>query len=239
MKGYCVAYVYHVTKKTTLSMKHFKNGMLLPCSILFITVLFAACGRPEAQETKTETPASLVSTPDVAGDTYVVDKKESVVKWLAGMKFNTNSHYGYVYVSTGEFVVDKDQIVSGTITIDMNTIEDEKHGRKNNLIDHLKSADFFDVEKFPTSSFVVSKVAKAGKEKNVYGKLTIKGISQVVSFPAKIEVKDGVVNATGKLVIDRTKFDVRYGSEKFFSNLADETMKDEVEFEVKIVARKK
>ena len=120
----------------------------------------------------------------------------------------------------------------------MNTIEDENHGRNNGLIDHLKDPDFFDVKKFPFSSIAITRVASINVEdKEITGNLTIKGITHRVIFPAKIEVKDGVVKATGKLVIDRTKWGVRYGSGKFFDNLKDKTISDDIEFNIKIVAK--
>ena len=121
----------------------------------------------------------------------------------------------------------------------MNTIADITHGSENELVRHLKSPDFFDVEKFPIAAFTITIVPPANGELiNITGNLTIKGIIQAVTFPAKIEVKDGIVNASGKLTIDRTRWDVRYNSGKFFLDLADEIISDSIEFEMKIVARK-
>ena len=102
---------------------------------------------------------------------------------------------------------------------------------------HLKSADFFDVEKFPISAFVITQVAS--ENINVTGILTIKGIMQTVTFPVKMEVKGGVVTAIGNVIIDRTKWDVRYKSGKFYDIIADETVSDDIEFLMKVVAGKK
>jgi len=121
----------------------------------------------------------------------------------------------------------------------MNTITDPVYGSDNNLIKHLKSPDFFDVEKFPIAAFAMTKVALAnGENINVTGNLTIKGITHEITFPAKMEVKGGIVNANGKLTIDRAKWDVRYGSGKFFDNLANDAISDDIEFNIKIVAKK-
>ncbi len=68
--------------------------------------------------------------------------------------------------------------------------------------------------------------------------MTIKGITHDVTFPVKLEEVNGVIHANGKVTIDRTKWDVRYGSGKFFDNLADDTISDNIEFEMKIVAKK-
>lgn len=136
-------------------------------------------------------------------------------------------------------MIEKGQLAGGAVEVDMNTIEDEKHGSDNDLVEHLKSPDFFEVKKFPIAAFAITKVASAdGGNIGVTGNLTIKGITHEVTFPAKIEVKDGVVSANGKVTIDRAKWDVRYGSGKFFDNLADEAISDDIELDMKIVAKK-
>ncbi len=62
---------------------------------------------------------------------------------------NKGGHNGFVSLSKGELTIEKDQLVGGTVEVDMSTIADEHHGTNNDLINHLKSADFFDVPKFP------------------------------------------------------------------------------------------
>ena len=204
-------------------MKLFKNSLSFACSILIIAPLLSYHGRA-VEEGK-----------------YVVDKKESVVTWKGSMQFvPQNAHVGYAYIFAGNLMVEKGQLVGGTVVVDMNTIADKDHGSDNDLVNHLKSPDFFDVKKFPLSTFTITTVAPAnGENVNVTGNLTIKGITHVVTFPAKIEVNTGVINATGKVIIDRTKWDVRYNSGKFFDNLADETISDNIELDLKIVARNK
>jgi len=121
----------------------------------------------------------------------------------------------------------------------MNTIEDETHSRDNRLVNHLKDPDFFDVKKFPFSAIVITNVVSTnGGNKKITGNLTIKGVTHPVSFPAKIEVKNEVVTLGGKLVIDRTKWDVRYKSARFYDLVADQSISDSIEFEIKIVAKK-
>ena len=136
-------------------------------------------------------------------------------------------------------MIENGQLMGGTVEIAMKKTEGPGHLRKNNLIDHLKSPDFFDVEKFPFSTMVITKVALInGENKKITGNLTIKGITNPVTFPAIINVKDGIVKANGKLVIDRTKWGIRYNSGKFYANLADQTISDSIEFDMKIVAKK-
>lgn len=225
-----------------LLKKHYfstmNNKILFAYFILVIAPFFSACRGPEVKENNAS--ASFVSKTPLTNEKYVIDNKQSVVTWKCPMVFaNKGGHTGYVSISKGKLMIEKGQLVGGTVEIDMNTIADEHHHSDNNLIEHLKSSDFFDVEKFPISAFAIIMVASANDSTiNVTGNLTIKGITQAVTFPAKIEVKGGMVNANGNVIIDRTKWDVRYKSGKFFDNLADEAISDDIEFDMKIVAKK-
>lgn len=205
--------------------------------ILITAPLFFSCGGPVKKENKSNASANPLSL-HAGNEKYVaIDTTESVVTWEGSNTFG--SHSGYVYISKGELMIETGQLVGGTVEIDMNTIEDKDHGSDNGVIKHLKDPDFFDVKKFPFSTFAITRVASINVEdKEITGNLTIKGITNPVTFPVKMEVKDGIVKANGKLVIDRTKWNVRYKSGKFFDNLADETISDSIEFNMKIVAKK-
>lgn len=186
------------------------------------------------------TACCFVSSRPVTTEKYVIDNQQSVVAWTGSMAFSEKgSHTGYVNVSKGMLVVENNQLTGGNVELDMTTIADKVHGRDNGLVEHLRSPDFFDVEKFPVSSFEITDVSSApGEDPKITGNLTIKGITHPVTFPAKVEVKNGLVNASGKLVIDRTLWDVRYKSGKFFFNLADEAIADQIFFEMKITGKK-
>jgi polyisoprenoid-binding protein YceI len=227
-------------------MKRFKkiacmpiSRFTIPCLILIIAPLFSAYRKPVIKENENAKSMRFLSSKDVANEKHVIDNKESFVKWSGSMAFADNhEHWGYVYISKGELIMDEDQLVGGIVEIDMNTIEYNNKLHPNSPIKHLKSPDFFDVERFPVSTFVITKVVSANSENvKVTGHLTIKDITHEVTFPAKIEVNGGIVNANGKVVIDRTQWDIRYKSAKFFSNLADETISDFIGFEMKIVAK--
>lgn len=207
--------------------------------ILIISSLFFGCRGPVKEENKNNAFASYLSLHFGNEKYFIIDTKESVVTWKGSMLIGSNSHTGYVHISKGELMIENGQLVGGTAEVDMNTIEDENHANNSGLINHLKDPDFFDVKKFPISTIVLAKAASInGENKKITGNLTIKGITHPVTFPAKIEVKDGIVKMNGKLIIDRTKWDVRYNSGKFYDNLADETISDFIEFHVKIVAKK-
>ena len=210
-------------------------------SILIIaTLFFAGCAPVKEKKNEKNASARFVSRRAIANEKYVIDKKESVITWKCSMVFaHKGGHTGYVSIQKGELMTEKGQLVGGAVEVDMNTIADEHHQSDNNLVEHLKSLDFFDVKTFPSAAFGITQVASAdGGNINVTGILIIKGITHEVTFPANMEVKGGVVHANGKLTIDRTKWDVRYGSGKFFDCFADKAISDDIEFDMKIVAKK-
>jgi polyisoprenoid-binding protein YceI len=213
------------------------NKILLSYLILIIAALFFSCGEPVNQENKNNASASSLSL-HVANEKYfIIDTKESVVAWK-GSSVNGKQE-GYAYISKGELMIENGQLMGGAVEMDMNKIEGPGHLRDNNFINHLKSPDFFDVKKFPISSIAITRVTSINDEnKNVTGDLTIKGITHPVTLPARIEIKGGIVNASGRLVIDRTLWDIRYKSGKFFDNLKDQAIADSIEFDIKIVAKK-
>ena len=207
--------------------------------IIIIASLFFGCRGPVKEENKNNASASSVSR----GQKYTIDTKESVLTWKGSMVFDFDKgDVGYVYISKGELMIEKDSLVGGTVVIDMNTIEYGDKEKKNTPVKHLKSPDYFDVEKFPISTFAITKVESVNvrsKTIKVTGNLTIKGITNPVTFPAKMEVKDGIVRANGKIVIDRTQWGIRYRSGKFYDIAADEIVSDDMEFYMNIVAKNK
>ena len=205
--------------------------------ILIIAPLFFGCEGPVTGENKNNASAISLSL-HVGNEKYfIIDTKESVVAWTGSSVHG--KHEGYAYISKGELMIENSQLMGGTVEIEMNKIEGPDHLRDNNLINHLKGPDFFDVKKFPVSTIAITSVESIdGENKKVTGSLTIKGITHPVTFPAKMEVKDGIVRANGKVVIDRTQWDVRYNSGKFYDNLADKAISDSIEFQIKIVAKK-
>lgn len=170
---------------------------------------------------------------------FEIDTKASKVFWNA--KKVTGEHSGSVSLGSGKVWVENNSVVGANVKMDMNTIvntdlKDEEWNKK--LVGHLKSEDFFSVEKFPVASFEITslKPAAAG-DYSVKGNLTIKGITNEISFPAKVTVANGNVNATGTAKIDRTKWDIRYGSGKFFEGLGDKMIYDEFEITFDLSAR--
>ncbi|SNR16801.1 YceI family protein [Tenacibaculum jejuense] len=153
-----------------------------------------------------------------------INISESNVEWKAYKV--TGSHKGIVNIKSGYLSLDDGKLSGGSITIDMTTINttDLTGEYKNKLDGHLKSGDFFGVEKYNTSTLDFTKVKVKGKNAyEVTGKLTIKGITKSVKFLISIYGN----KATASLKVDRTKYDIKYGSSSFFDNLKDKAIYDE------------
>lgn len=150
--------------------------------------------------------------------------EESNVVWK-GYKV-TGSHHGTIAIKSGELVFEEDKLVGGEFIIDMKsiTVNDLQGEYKGKLEGHLKSDDFFGVANHPTSSLVFTNVESSGKNSySVTGDLTIKNITNPITFDISVYGS----KATASLKIDRSKYDVRYGSTSFFDNLKDKAIYDE------------
>ncbi len=176
----------------------------------------------------------LISAGVYAQD-FTVDASKSTVKW-EGKKIG-GAHNGHIAIKEGMFSVKGDKLASGTFVIDMQSmtnddLEDADYNAK--LIGHLKSDDFFSVEKFPTATLKVTSSSKfvAGKA-TVKGDLTIKGKTNPIEFVVTRNGKE----FSGVLVVDRSKYDVRYGSKSFFDDLGDKVIYDDFTLEVKLVTK--
>lgn len=168
-----------------------------------------------------------------------VDIKESTVTWK-GYKV-TGSHEGTIDIKDGELIYGDDGSLSGgAVTIDMTTITctDLKEGGANKLVGHLKSDDFFGVANHPEAKLVITNVAAKGTpgDYKVTADLTIKETTKPIKFYASVAERDGEKVATADIKIDRTDFDVRYGSGSFFDNLGDKTIYDEFDITVQILS---
>ncbi len=173
--------------------------------------------------------ALVIATVTFAFTTIEDGKKEikvetSKVTWK-GYKV-TGSHQGTIAIKEGQLTFKDEKLVGGEFTIDMSTIEntDMEGEYKAKLEGHLRSDDFFGVEKFPTASLVFKKVKSTGKNAyEVTAHLTIKDKTNPVTFDMSIYGN----KATANIKIDRTKFDVKYGSASFFDDLQDKAIYDE------------
>lgn len=159
----------------------------------------------------------------------VVNAEKSKVTWK-GYKV-TGSHEGTVKLKEGTLEFDGSKLVGGQFTVNMTTISstDLEGEWKEKLDGHLKSDDFFGIEKHPTSTLVFKEVTATGKNSyQVTGDLTIKGKTLPITFDLSVYGS----KATASLKIDRSKYNIKYGSGSFFDNLGDKTIYDEFDLVV-------
>lgn len=179
----------------------------------------------------------------VAQTTHTVNTSKSTLKWLA--KKVTGQHDGTVPVKSGSLTVNGDQITGGEFVLDMTNIKvtDIKDAETNGkLVGHLNSDDFFSVDKHKEAHFKITKaVAKAGKDgatHEITGDLTIKGITNSITFPAKVTLTKAGFIAAAKFSINRTKWDIKYGSASFVDGIGDKAIYDDIEFDLYITSAK-
>ena len=181
---------------------------------------------------------AMFASASLYGASTPLNTGSSAVHWV-GKKVIGSSHNGTVKVSGGHLDFDKGQLKGGEVRVDMKSIvnEDVKDPQWNaKLVNHLKSDDFFAVDKHPESSFKITDVKKAsGDSYTLKGDLTVRGITKSVSSTAELSKSGGSVDGlNAKLKFDRTLFSVKYGSGKFFDNLGDKMIADEISVEVKL-----
>jgi len=164
---------------------------------------------------------------------------ESSVNWT-GKKL-TGEHTGTLSFVKGEMVLSKKKLTGGFFEMDMNSIIcTDIQDKKSNvwLIDHLKSDDFFSVRSNPVSRLQITKVQQLqGDEYRITGNLTIKGITQAITFPATVIVTGGIVTAKAQLTFDRSKYNIKFGSNSFFENLGDEMIYDNIDLVIQLTGQ--
>jgi polyisoprenoid-binding protein YceI len=207
--------------------KNMKKIMFVNALVIASAAMLGGCSQaPESDQAEVgdaqevqEAGAAMVADVDLAS---------SKVEWV-GTKV-TGRHNGEIRLSKGSLQLAEGALVGGNFTLDMNSISTtDKMGADNGLTDHLKSSDFFDVEKYPTAEFVITGIkalesapvdAEDVPEINQYkisnpthtitGNLTMKGVTKSVSFPAAVSMSDGAVNATAKFNINRSDWGISY-----------------------------
>jgi polyisoprenoid-binding protein YceI len=181
---------------------------------------------------------TLVSFKAEKASTYKVDIQKSTLVWTG--KKVTGEHKGTIPLSSGTFSVEDKKIKSGTFEINVAalTVTDitDKDGNAK-LVGHLKNDDFFSTTKFPTAKFVITSVESKGTDNyTINGNLTIKGITNPISFPAVIKTDAKNLTASGTITVNRTKFDIKYKSASFFESIGDKAISDDFTLDVNLVA---
>ena len=171
----------------------------------------------------------VLATLSVTAQTKKINVATSAIEWVG--KKVTGQHNGTVNFKEGSLIFKGKALKGGSFVVDMNslTATDLQGEYKDKLDGHLKDDDFFGTAKFATSTLVIKKTAS--KAKNVYAvtaDLTIKGITNPITFDLTVNGK----TATTSFNIDRTKYDIKYGSKSFFDSIGDKAINDEFELKV-------
>ena len=190
--------------------------------------------------------------------TIILNRKTSSLEWKGGLKVINNNHSGNLKLKSGNIYLNEGNKISGNIVINMMSITniDLPDSKKEYLIGHLRSQDFFDVERFPKASFkinsskILEKQSDGKYNMEISGDLTIKSITKPIIFTALIDLKSDIKSATGTMKFSRIDFGVQYRSEiklddakSFWNDLQttkkttmDKVIKDEIEVKFNIVS---
>ena len=204
-----------------------------------LLVSFTSCG-DKAKEAETKEAKEAAVAKETA-KVYKADTSKSLIEWK-GFK-PTGSHTGTIAIKEGTLNINDSAIESGKFVIDMGSIavtdipaEDEGNAK---LKGHLTSSDFFDVETYPIANFEVTGLETVNGKTMLSGNLTMKDSTNNISFPVSTSMEGDSMTLTSEtFTIDRSKWNVEYGSKSFFDNLGDKFINDDIELKVTLVANK-
>ena len=228
---------------------YFINFFYMKKLFFFLTLvsgIFMACQNSagNADAAKTGDATEEAAAPTDAAVAYTVDTEASVVKW-EGYKPGKYGHNGTMKLRDGSIGVKDGQVESGSFTIDVSSLEStdlvDNPDKKMKLEGHLKSGDFFEVEKYPNGKFAMTGIAplegNADANYTVTGNLILKDITKAIEIPANITVADGSVSiTTPEFTINRTEWGVTYGS-GVIGTIKDQMIADDVKLKIELVAK--
>lgn len=218
-----------------------KRVKLSIVSILSVLLVAGCAQKPESDEA-TVSQAQDAATVSASAKDYALDTAASQLNWY-GFK-PTGQHHGTIGITNGSIAVDNGEVVGGNFEMNLNDIDiqDLKGEDRQKLTGHLKSEDFFHIERYPMATFAITDVEKyqsatasANEEKDnmsvvvnkkevaahkiaspthlITGNLTLRDTTLSITFPAQITITDDRVEAEAKFSIDRTQWNVSYNDE--------------------------
>ncbi|MEL6989611.1 MAG: YceI family protein [Bacteroidota bacterium] len=218
----------------------FKMSFLM----LVLGILVSCKGKEDKAVTTTD--AGEVAKTEAGAKTFAINTGATKVMWKGSKVIGGSSHQGTLNVNDGSIAVENGEIKGGSFDIDMGSLvsTDLDGEMKGKLEGHLKSEDFFDVAKFPNAKFEITKVTKlqgdADANHMIFGNLTMKDATKQIGFKANVNMAGNAINvSTPKFNINRTDWDVRYGSNKFFDGLKDKAISDDIELSISLIANAK
>ncbi len=162
---------------------------------------------------------------------FEIDVKNSLLNWTGYAEVGGYSQTGTLNVSGGTMELTDGSLTKAEVVVNMKTITSEEKDLEN----HLKQEDFFYVKKFPEAMLNFKGMDNA----SFLFELTIRGITQTLEFPIDLEKTESGYTVTGKVTIDRTKFDIKYNSSSYFQDLGSYAIKNEFDLEYRLVFIKK
>lgn len=170
---------------------------------------------------------------------FKIQTESSTVNWT-GKKI-LGLHTGSIQIKDGFLHLENGELQDGEVVIDMTSIRITDIADKSvykEFFDHLNNDDFFAVDTFKTASLTIKGSEKINEHYKITGDLTIKDITHPVEFMATIEIFTDFFHAMGEMKIDRTLYNIKYGSGKFIPNLGDRLIYDEFVLQFKLVGQK-
>lgn len=220
-------------------------------SIIALSALavLASCGGPSSDKAATTEKQEVAAA---TGNNFTIDTTGTVVGWRGTHKGGMAPRFGVISVTGGSLSAGKDGLTAGTVDINMASLKvdtasvTEKDKKASDLEGHLKSPDFFNVGKYPTAKFVITKVAAydstqqksllPGANHLISGNLTLKDSTLNITFPAVVNVTADEVTATAKFVIDRSAWGISYKTDGSPENWM---ISKDVELDLNLKAKKK
>ena len=215
-----------------------KKNLFTILLITAITTSVIGCKDKAKEATTTAAEEVVEVTPEAK---FVADLGASTIEWK-GFK-PTGSHNGTINIESGILNTTDGKISGGTFLINMSSLEvkdipaeDEGNAK---LAGHLKGADFFDVEKHPSAAFEITGLEEVDGKMMLSGNLALKDVKNNVTFPVSVtQDGDAISLVSETFTIDRSKWNVKYGSKSFFDNLGDKFINDDIELKVTLKANK-
>ncbi len=175
---------------------------------------------------------SILNTPQKLN----INTAKSNIKWSADYAFYFGGHYGTIDFTEGHFIKTGDVITGGEFIVNMRSIKNtdiDKEDANASLVEHLKNEDFFDVEKFPSSKLEITSVHYHDPtHMKIIANLTIKGVTRLIDFQAEVDFETETM--TTRFKIDRTRWNINYGSKSVTDSLKDSVISDAIGFEIEL-----
>ena len=204
--------------------------------IAALSIFLLSCAKERKKPAEGSNQSNNATIPIIREGNYTVNVDSSTIKWT-GKEITTDSHYGTLGLKQGAVEVSTAGIVSGNVVVDMNSIQclDMTGRGKTKLEGHLRSDDFFGVQSFPEAALnFTSLSAETSGEIHFTGDLTIKNITHPITFSGLIHQSGNNYSATINFSFDRTLYDVKYRSGKYFKDLGDKLILDDIDISAKI-----